>query len=213
MKNVRLMRLSKVPDQREAAKTWLAAQSANVQRVTAVRDDGSVVQGAVVDPSTFVDRTAQLFGGMIIGQRCYIGPFAVIRLDEKPDPEPLIIGDDTNLQDFAVVHSTTQHIGARVIVAHQAIVHGARLEDDVTLYIQAVADGGGTVIGAGSFLHQGSYVGKGLRIAEGRYVEPGRKVLTQAEADALPPVPDALKEVRAHVMELNAAHVNRYLSD
>ena len=97
-------------------------------------------------------------------------------------------------------------------MAHQSIVHGAVVEDDVTIYIQAVVDGGGTVIGKGAFLHQGSYVGKGVRIPEHRYVAPGQRVLTQAEADALGPIPEALLHVRAHVLELNDAHVKRYLS-
>lgn len=145
---------------------------------------------------------------MILGRRCYVGPSAVVRLDEKPDPEPLIIGDETNIQDGAVVHSTSQRIGSRVIVAHQSILHGATVEDDVTIYIQAVADGGGTVLGRGSFLHQGCYVGKGIRLAPGRYVAPGRRILTQAEADALPDIPEALLKVRAHVAEPNAGHVD-----
>lgn len=51
-------------------------------------------------------------------------------------------------------------------------------------------------------------MGKGIRLAPGRYVAPGKKILTQAEADALPEVPEALLRVRAHVLELNAAHVD-----
>jgi carbonic anhydrase/acetyltransferase-like protein (isoleucine patch superfamily) len=194
------------------ARLWLDAQSENVRRVTRVDARGRLVQEPVVEDGAWVDPTARLIGGMIIGAGCYVGPYAVIRLDEKPTPEPLIIGRGSNVQDCAVIHSTTQRIGSRVIVAHQAIVHGAVVEDDVTIYIQAVVDGGGAIIGTGAFLHQGSYVGKGVRIPPGRYVEPGRKVLTQAEADALGPVPEALLHVREHVLESNDAHVKRYLS-
>ena len=86
------------------------------------------------------------------------------------------------------------------------------LEDDVSLYIQAVVDGGGTVVRKGSFLHQGSYVGKGIQIPEGRYVEPGQKILTQEMADRLPPVPDGIKALRDHVLELNMRHVQTYLT-
>jgi len=194
------------------ARMWLDAQSETVRRVTRVDPSGRLVQEPVVEDGAWVDPTARLIGGMIIGAGCYVGPYAVIRLDEKPSPEPLIIGRGSNVQDGAVIHSTTQRIGSRVIVAHQAIVHGAIVEDDVTIYIQAVVDGGGTVIGRGAFLHQGSYVGKGVHVPPGRYVEPGRKVLTQAEADALGPVPGALLHVREHVLESNDAHVRRYLS-
>jgi carbonic anhydrase/acetyltransferase-like protein (isoleucine patch superfamily) len=98
-----------------------------------------------------------------------------------------------------------------VIVAHQAIVHGAVLQDEVTLYIQATADGAGTQIGRGSFLNQGSYVGKGIKVPPGRHVAPGQKVLTQKEADQLPPVPEQLVGIQKHVLELNRLHVERHL--
>jgi carbonic anhydrase/acetyltransferase-like protein (isoleucine patch superfamily) len=195
-----------------AARRWLETQSEAVRRVTRIDAAGRLLQEPCIEDGAFVDPTARLIGGMIIGAGCYVGPYAVIRLDEKPSPEPLVIGAGSNVQDCAVIHSTTQRIGSRVIVAHQAIVHGAVVEDDVTIYIQAVVDGGGSVIGRGAFLHQGCYVGKGVRIPPGRYVEPGRKVLAQAEADALGPIPEALLHVRAHVLESNDAHVRRYLS-
>lgn len=190
---------------------WLCSQSEGVRRTMAMSPSGSPYQKPWIDERAYVDPTACLMGGMVISRGCYVGPYAVIRLDEKPDLEPLFIDEESNVQDGAIIHSTTQHIGKRVIVAHQAIVHGARVEDDVTIYIQAVVDGGGTVIGQGCFLHQGSYVGKGIALAQGRYVEPGRKILTQADADALPGVPEALLKVRAHVLELNAAHVGSHL--
>ena len=194
------------------ARLWLDAQSEAVRRVTRIESGGRLVQEPVIEEGAFVDPTARLIGGMIICAGCYVGPYAVIRLDEKPSPEPLVIGRGSNVQDCAVIHSTTQRIGSRVIVAHQAIVHGAIVEDDVTVYIQAVVDGGGTVIGRGAFLHQGCYVGKGVRVPDGRYVPPGAKILAQAEADALGPVPEPLLRVRAHVLESNDAHVKRYLS-
>lgn len=184
---------------------WLDTQPETVRRVTSVQG-GRLMQRPWIEAGACVDPTALLIGGVIVRAGCYIGPFATVRLDEKSDPEPLIIGAGTNLQDFALVHARTHTIGSRVIVAHQAIVHGAVVEDDVTLYIQAAVDGDGTVIGRGSFLHRASYVGKGIRVPPGRFVEPGQNVLTQADADALPPVPDALLAVREHVLADNDSH-------
>ncbi|MCP4678771.1 MAG: hypothetical protein GY854_25445 [Deltaproteobacteria bacterium] len=195
---------------RSQAEQWLVDQPESVRAVTSITDGGVIIQGPVVKPGAFVDDTAQLIGGIIIEPGCYVGPYAVLRLDENETLEPLVVGEESNIQDGAVVHSTTQRIGRRVIVAHQAIVHGAQVEDDVTIYIQAVVDGGGTVIGQGSFLHQGSYVGKGIRVPRGRYVEPGRKVLTQSEANELPSVPEDLIQIYHHVIELNRAHVSRH---
>jgi len=197
---------------RAEAERWIASQSEAVRRVTFAADDGSILQRPLIEEGAYVDPTAVLIGGMIIRPGCYIGPHAVIRLDEKASPEPFIMDEGSNLQDCAVIHSTATRIGKRVIVAHQAVVHGAAIEDDVTIYIQAVVDGSGTVIGKGSFLHQGSYVGKGIRVPEGRLVEPGRKVLVQADADRLPPVPDTLKALAEHVLEHNQSHVRKYLA-
>lgn len=184
---------------------WLAAQSDDVKAVTAVDGLGRITQHPSVDEESFVDPTAVLIGGIIVRRGCYIGPHAIVRLDEKVGCEPCILGEHSNIQDCAIVHAHTSRIGRRVIVAHQAIVHGATVEDDVTLYIQAVADGD-TVLGRGCFLHQGSYVGKGLRLAPGRYVAPGQRVLTQTEADRLPEVPDALKAIQKAVLEHNRGH-------
>lgn len=190
--------------------SWLQSQSDEVKAVT-TKMNGRLYQQPHIEEGAFVDPTAQLIGGIIVKKGCYIGPFAVVRLDEKPNVEPLIVAEGSNIQDGAIVHSTSQQIGRRVIVAHQSIVHGAVVEDNVTIYIQAVVDGGGTVIGKGSFLHQGAYVGKGIRIPENRFIDAGQKVLDQDTADELPPVPAPMREIANHVLELNDGHVQRYL--
>lgn len=196
---------------RDAAERWLDDQTHDVRRVTWVDADGRLMQKPVVEPGSYVDPHALLIGGLIIRPGCYIAPFAVIRLDENNVPEPLIVGAQSNIQDHALVHSHATRIGNRVIVAHQAVVHGAILEDEVTLYIQATADGAGTVIGRGSFLNQSAHVGKGIKIPPGRHVAPGQHVLTQKDADDLPPVPEDLIEIQKQVLELNKLHVERHL--
>jgi len=192
------------------AHRWLSEQSETIAAVTAISKRGEIIQSPYIEDGAFVDPTAQLIGGVIVKKGCYVGPFAVIRLDEKEAIEPLVVGGDSNIQDCAIVHSTMARIGERVIIAHQAIVHGAEIRDDVTIYIQAVVDGGGTIIEPGCFLHQGSYVGKGIRVPEGRYILPGQKLISQVEADALPQVPKQLVDLRRHVLEHNRTHVERH---
>ncbi len=196
---------------RQDAEAWLRGQPEEVQRVTWVDAEGNLMQRPVVEDGTYVDPSALLIGGMILRPGSYVGPQAVVRLDENNVPAPMILGVESNIQDFALVHSHTTRIGDRVIVAHHAVVHGAVVEDDAALYIQAVADGGGTVIGQGSFLNQGAYVGKGIKIPPQRHVPPGAKILTQSEADALGPVPEQIEAIRLHVLELNRLHVQRHL--
>ena len=190
--------------------SWIQDQTTAVQAVT-IEKNGFLYQRPVIEAGAYVDPTAQLIGGIIVKKGCYIGPFAVVRLDEKPNIHPLVLGEGSNLQDGAVVHSTAQQIGSRVIVAHQAIVHGAIVEDNVTIYIQAVVDCGGTVIGSGSFVHQGAYVGRGIRIPPNRFIDAGQKVQDQTTADNLPMVPDAFRAITQHVLELNDGHVQRCL--
>ena len=210
MTNLRSLLLDEKLPPNTTFESWLESQNDAVKAVT-TEQEGRLYQHPVVEEGAFVDPTAQLIGGVIVKKGCYIGPFAVVRLDEKPTIEPLVIEEGSNIQDGAIVHSTTQHIGRRVIVAHQSIVHGAVVEDNVTVYIQAVVDGGGTVIGRGSFLHQGAYVGKGIRIPENRFLDAGQKVLDQHTADSLPPVPKQVREIADHVLELNDGHVQRCL--
>jgi|GEM_PF-420043 len=189
---------------------WLENQPEEVGLVTSWRQGVGVVQQPYIEEGAYVDPRARLIGGIIIKNGCYVGPFAVIRMDEKSDAFPMILDEGSNVQDNAVVHSDMRRIGKNVIVAHQAIVHGAVVEDEATLYIQAVVDSG-TTIGQGSFLHQGCYVGKNLTLARRRYVEPGQKILTQQQADELPEVPPELQKLREHVLEQNHSHTRRYL--
>ena len=69
-------------------------------------------------------------GKVIIKSRVFVGPFAVIRADE-PGPDgtvqPIVIGEDSNVQDRAVIHAlggTGVSIGPCSSIAHGAIVHG-----------------------------------------------------------------------------------------
>jgi carbonic anhydrase/acetyltransferase-like protein (isoleucine patch superfamily) len=194
----------------DEARKWLSQQSELVRLVTHVTSTGTLYQVPYAEAGTYIDRAARLIGGLVLRTGCYVGPYAVIRLDEKPNLYPLIIDEESNIQDGAIIHSNTGYIGKRVIVAHQAIVHGARIDDDVAIYIQAVVDGGGTVVGHGCFLDQQCYVGRGIRVPPERYVEPGRKVLSQVDADRLPSVPPEFEEIRSNVLSDNRAHVSRH---
>jgi carbonic anhydrase/acetyltransferase-like protein (isoleucine patch superfamily) len=165
-----------IVDHIDKPQQWLEKQNERIKAVTYIDQRNFLMQKPVVSPESWVDPSARIIGGVIIRRGCYIAPQAVIRLDENNSPEPLVIGDGTNIQDGAVVHAATRSIGREVIVAHQAIIHGAVVEDEVTLYIQAVVDGGGTVIGRGSFLHHGTYVGKGIQIPPDSYLAPGVRV-------------------------------------
>ncbi|NOT79983.1 MAG: carbonate dehydratase [Bacteriovoracaceae bacterium] len=84
----------------------------------------------IVDPSSFVDPTAIICGKVIIREKVFIGPYAVIRADETDENgniEAIDIGAFSNIQDGVVMHSKSGaavKIGEYTSIAHRAIVHG-----------------------------------------------------------------------------------------
>ena len=83
-----------------------------------------------IDPTAFVDPSAQIIGHVRIGPNVYVGPQAVIRADET-DAEgkvhPVMIETETNIQDGVLIHTrggTSVTIGPRSSIAHGVIIHG-----------------------------------------------------------------------------------------
>lgn len=176
------------------------------------RENGLVLQLPFVEDHAFVDGMADLFGGVYISTGCFVGPAASIRLDEKTSLEPLVIGRDTNLQDHVIVHAHPGGIGSRVIIAHDAVVHGCVLEDDVTVYIKAIVDTG-AYISQGVFIDAGAYVGRNVRVPPNRYVAPMRTVLSSDEAAGLPEVNEEHRAMQKLVLRMNVEHTRRYLRE
>ena len=80
-------------------------------------------------PDAWVAPSADLIGDVQLGPRASVWFGAIIRADNTP----IIIGEDTNIQDGAIGHSdpgVPLTIGARVTVGHQAILHGCTIADE-----------------------------------------------------------------------------------
>ncbi len=83
-----------------------------------------------IDPTAFVDPSAQIMGNVRIGPRVYVGPQTVIRADEIGDDgavQPVIIEADAYVQDGVIIHAragSVVHIGSRSNIAHGVIIHG-----------------------------------------------------------------------------------------
>ena len=115
-----------------------------------------------------------------MGERCTIWYNAILR----GDVNFIRMGDDTNIQDGAVIHCTWQKagttIGSRVSVGHNAIVHGCTIEDDVLIGMGAivmdeVVVGTGSLVAAGAVVLQGTKIEAGMLYA-GVPAKPIRKV-------------------------------------
>jgi carbonic anhydrase/acetyltransferase-like protein (isoleucine patch superfamily) len=105
----------------------------------------------------FIAETATLIGDIEIGDNCSVWYGAVLR----GDVTPVKVGNNTNIQDNAVLHGTYEKadviLGDYVSVGHNAIVHGAHVGNNVLIGMGSVlldnaviADG--TVIAAGSVM-------------------------------------------------------------
>ncbi len=117
-------------------------------------------------PGGWLAPNATIIGDVVMGRSCTVWFTAVVR----GDVHRIRIGDDTNIQDGAVLHCTYQKapltIGSRVSIGHRAIVHGCTVADDV-------------LIGMGAIVMDHAHVGAGCIVAAGAVVlenqvcEPG----------------------------------------
>ncbi len=114
----------------------------------------------------FLAENATLIGQIKMGKQCSIWFNAVVR----GDVSPIIMGNQVNVQDGAVIHATYQRnetrIGNQVSIAHNAIVHGCTIEDKVLIGMGAIVMDGvlvktGAIIGAGAVVLQNTVIESG----------------------------------------------------
>ena len=123
-----------------------------------------------IHETVFLADGARIVGDVVLGKNCSVWFNAVVR----GDVNSVSVGDETNIQDGAIVHCTFEKhsttIGSRVSIAHLAMVHGCVIEDDCLIGMQAtVMDG--AVVG------RGSIVGAGAIVTQGTPIPPGSLVL------------------------------------
>jgi gamma-carbonic anhydrase len=137
-----------------------------------------------VHPGAWVHDSAVIIGDVTLDEGVGIWPTAVLR----GDMGPIRVGRDTNLQDGAICHDTTDRsettIGARVTVGHRAILHGCRVGDDCLVGMGAIVMDN-VVIGEGSFVAAGSLIPPGKVIPARSFVlgTPGRVVRPVTEEE------------------------------
>ncbi|SEQ78873.1 gamma carbonic anhydrase family protein [Pedobacter rhizosphaerae] len=87
---------------------------------------------------SFIAENATIVGDVEMGDGCSVWFNAVVR----GDVNSITIGKETNIQDGAVIHATylkaATHIGNRVSVGHNAMVHGCTVEDNVLIGMGAI---------------------------------------------------------------------------
>ena len=119
-----------------------------------------------VGANTFVADNAALIGDVTIGENCSIWYGAVLR----GDVGAIRIGNGSNVQDGAVLHGTLgvseTVLGENVSVGHNAVVHGAKIGNDVLI-------GMGAVVMDNAVIPDGTVIAAGAVILANSVLEPG----------------------------------------
>jgi carbonic anhydrase/acetyltransferase-like protein (isoleucine patch superfamily) len=111
----------------------------------------------VISDGCWLAPNATVVGDVVMGRGCTVWFTAVVR----GDVHAVRIGDETNIQDGAVLHCTYQKaaltIGSRVSIGHRALVHGCTVADDVLIGMGAIVMDH-AVVGAGCIIAAGAVV-------------------------------------------------------
>jgi carbonic anhydrase/acetyltransferase-like protein (isoleucine patch superfamily) len=137
--------------------------------------------------------SADLIGDVRLGKGASVWFGAVIRADNTP----IVIGDESNIQDGAVCHSDPHApltIGRRVTVGHQAILHGCTIADGALI-------GMGARVLNGALVGERCIVGAGALIPEGKTYEPGHLLVGSPAR-----IVRALSEAELQMLEAGALH-------
>ncbi|GAB2959886.1 gamma carbonic anhydrase family protein [Streptomyces heilongjiangensis] len=154
-----------------------------------------------VEDAAFVSPTSAVIGDVTLRAGASVWYGAVLRAEF----EPIVVGAGSNVQDNCTLHVDPGFpisIGERVSIGHNAVVHGATIEDDCLIGLGATVLNG-AVIGAGSLVAAQALVPQGMRVPPGSLVAgvPAKvkRPLTEEEREGV-----TLNG--AHYTELATAH-------
>lgn len=109
-----------------------------------------------IGKNVYLAETAVLIGNVKLSDGVSIFDHAVLR----GDLNTITVGENSNIQDNVTVHvekNNSTIIGKNVSVGHNAVIHGARIDDNV-------------IIGMGAVLLNGSHIASGSVVAAGAVV-------------------------------------------
>ncbi len=115
-----------------------------------------------IHKSAYIAPTAVIIGDVEIAEGASVWDGAVLR----GDVAPIKIGRNSNVQDNAVFHGDYGQptiVGENVTIGHMAVVHAAKIGNNVIVGIHAV-------------ILNGAEIGDGSVIGAGAVVTPGTKV-------------------------------------
>ncbi len=114
----------------------------------------------------YLAENATIIGDVVIGDDCSIWYNTVLR----GDVNSIRIGNRVNVQDGAVIHTLYQKsvsiIGDDVSIGHNAIIHGAKIENYALI-------GMGAIVLDHAVVGEGAIIAAGSVVLSGTEVEPG----------------------------------------
>lgn len=135
----------------------------------------------------FFAENAVVVGEVTMGDNCTVWFNAVVR----GDVHSITIGNNTNIQDGAIIHCTYQKaktvIGNNVSVAHNAIIHGCTVHDNVLI-------GMGAIVMDDAVIGENSVIAAGAIVLAGTQVEPG-SIYAGMPAKKVKDIGNEMKEV------------------
>ncbi len=142
-----------------------------------------------VDSQAWIAPNATLVGAVRLGAGASVWYGAVLRADN----EPITIGARSNVQDNCAFHVDVDApvtLGEGVSVGHNAVIHGATVEDNVLIGMGAIIMNG-AIIGSESLIAAGALISEGVVIPPRSLVAgvPGkvRRELTDDEVEKIYP--------------------------
>ena len=118
---------------------------------------------------SFVAPGAFLSGSVTLGPRSSVWPSASLRADIAP----IVIGEESNVQDNAVIHVATDlcvTVGRRVTIGHSAIVHACTIGDESLI-------GMGAIILDGAVIGERCLIGAHTTVLMNTVIPPGSMVV------------------------------------
>ena len=135
------------------------------------------------DDEIMIAPGAAVVGRVKLGRGVSVWYNAVIRGDEGP----IIIGENTNVQECAVIHDATT-IGAGCTIGHGAVVHGCTIGDNSMV-------GMGAVVLTGAKIGNNCLIGAGA-VVTGKMDAPDGSVILGSPAKVVKEVtPEMLEEI------------------
>lgn len=113
------------------------------------------------EETNWVAPDATVIGDVTVGRNASLWFGVVIRGDN----EPIVIGEDTNVQEHTVMHTdpgSPLTIGKGCTIGHRAMLHGCTIGD-------------GSLVGMGAIILNGARIGKNSLVGAGALVTEGKE--------------------------------------